>query len=444
MTKTFSHEEGGLSYVVTVSEQNGEVFAEVKVVKGSMDVNAIYVADDDFSGKSVNLPGPLNMSGGGSRYEGQSIQWDSAIKLSSPGLGRGGKDKETFLTEGDVLKVKLDATRLDQVDFIGIRATSTSTSGKNHGSIKAVLGEPVEQKDPKHPEPPCEPGNQPPVAVKDIFETRFNKPFTGNVLLNDSDPDGDELSVLTNTQPANGTVSMHPDGTFTYTPHPGFVGKDTFQYTVIDGNGGYDQAKVHITVPCFAAGTLIVTATGPKLVEDIRVGDEVLTRDDGFQPVRWAGTRMLDAEYLEQNPDFTSVLIAAGALGNRLPRRDLRVSPGHRMLLGGQQAEILFGEREVLVAASDLVGQPGITRDARPVTYVHIMFDNHQIIDSEGAWSESFQPADVTLNGLDTAQREELLALFPELATRKGQRNFATARKVLAPHESAALLAMTA
>lgn len=444
MTKTFSHEEGGLSYVVTVYEESGEIFAKIKTVSGSMDVNAIYIADSDFSGKSVNLNGPLNMSGSGSRFGDQSIQWDSAIALSSPGLGRGGKDKETFLTEGDVLKVKLDASSLDQVDFIGIRATSTSTEGKNQGSIKAVMGEPVEHEDPKDPEPPCEPGNRPPVAVKDNFETKFNTALTGNVLHNDSDPDGDELTVLTNTHPANGTVTMHPNGNFTYTPNHGFIGEDSFRYTVIDGNGGYDQADVHITVPCFAAGTLIITATGPKSVEDICVGDEVLTRDDGFQPVRWAGTRALDAEYLAQNPDFASVLISAGSLGNNLPRRDLRVSPGHRILLSGHQAEILFGEREVLVAASDLVGQPGVTSDPRPVTYVHIMFDNHQIIDSEGAWSESFQPADVTLNGLGTAQREELLALFPELATHKGQRDFATARRVLARHESAALLAMTA
>ncbi len=173
MTKTFSHEEGGLSYVVTVYEESGEIFAEIKTVSGSMDVNAIYIADSDFSGKSVNLNGPLNMSGSGSRFGDQSIQWDSAIALSSPGLGRGGKDKETFLTEGDVLKVKLDASSLDQVDFIGIRATSTSTEGKNQGSIKAVMGEPVDHEDPKDPEPPCEPGNRPPVAVKDSFETKM-------------------------------------------------------------------------------------------------------------------------------------------------------------------------------------------------------------------------------------------------------------------------------
>ena len=442
MTKTFSYEEGRLSYAVTVYEDNGEVFATIKVLDGSMDVNAVYVADDHFSGKSVNLNGPLNMSGGGSRFGEQSIQWDSAITLSSPGLGPEGKNKETFLTEGQELTVKLDVSSMEDVDFIGIRATSTSTKSGNEGSIKAVLGDPVKDEDPKDPEDPCEPGNRPPVAVKDIFETEFDTTFTGNVLVNDTDPDGDELSVLTNTQPANGKVTMNPDGTFTYTPNAGFIGEDSFSYTVIDGNGGYDQTTVHITVPCFAAGTLIVTAEGPKPVEEIRIGDKVLTRDDGFQPVRWAGRRVLDAGYLAQNPDFTSVLITAGALGNKLPRRDLRVSPGHRMLLSGYQAEMMFGEREVLVAASDLVGQPGITYDPSPVTYVHVMFDSHQIIDSEGAWSESFQPADVTLNGLDSTQRDELLALFPELATGKGQRSYATARRVLARHESSALLAM--
>ena len=286
------------------------------------------------------------------------------------------------------------------------------------------------------------PPNAPPDAVNDEFEGAFNQPIDGAVLGNDSDPDGDPLSVIDNTQPASGSVVMNPDGTFTYTPEPGFSGEDSFTYTISDGNGGYDQATVHITVPCFAAGTLIVTAEGPKPVEEIRIGDKVLTRDDGFQPVRWAGSRALDAGYLARNPDFAAVLITAGALGNALPRRDLRVSPGHRILLSGYQAEMLFGEREVLVAASDLVGQPGITQESRPVTYVHIMFDSHQIIDSEGAWSESFQPADVTLNGLDTQQRDELLALFPELATQHGQRSYITARKVLARHESAALLAM--
>lgn len=288
----------------------------------------------------------------------------------------------------------------------------------------------------------CPPKNLPPIAAKDIFTAEFNTEFTGNVLDNDTDPDGDPLSVLINTQPQNGTVVMQPDGTFTYHPNKDFEGDDSFEYVVTDGRGGFDKTTVHITVPCLAAGTLVTTSEGLKPVEEIRVGDRVLTRDDGFQEVRWAGSRVLDEADLKHNPDFVSVMIRAGALGNNLPRRDLRVSPGHRMLVSGVHAELMFGERDVLIAASDLVGQPGISFDTRPVTYVHIMFDSHQIIDSEGAWSESFQPADVTLNGLDDEQRDELLALFPALASRKGQQGYAAARRVLAQHESRALLGL--
>ncbi len=292
-------------------------------------------------------------------------------------------------------------------------------------------------------EEPCPPKNTPPVAVKDKFETEgIDQEFTGNVLDNDFDPDGDPISVLINTQPENGTVVMQEDGTFTYTPNAGFFGDDVFEYVVVDDRGGFDKTEVCIHVPCFATGTLIATAEGLKPVEVIRVGDRVLTRDDGYQEVRWAGQRVLDAEELAENPAFVSVMIKAGALGNDLPRRDLRVSPGHRMLISGIHAEMMFGERDVLVAASDLVGQPGIGFDKRPVTYVHIMFDRHQVIDSEGSWSESFQPADLTLNGLDQQQREELLALFPELASRKGQRHYAAARRVLASHEVTALMSM--
>ncbi len=212
--------------------------------------------------------------------------------------------------------------------------------------------------------------------------------------------------------------------------------------TSVGKKGGDRDESLKLSVPCFAVGTLITTQDGPKPVEDIRAGDMVLTRDDGYQPVQWTGQRRLDSAYLARNEDFVSVRIVAGALGNNLPRRDLRVSPGHRMLISGLTAEMMFGERDVLVAASDLAGQPGISYDARPVTYVHIMFDRHQVIDSEGAWSESFQPADPTLRGLDEQQREELLTLFPELETRNGQRHYASVRRVLAPHEASSLISL--
>ncbi len=144
MAKTFTYEENGLSYTVRVYEQDGQVFADITVDSGFMNVNAIYTADDDFSGSSASLGGPLNMNGGGSRFEGERIQWDDAIPLSRPGLGHQDPDNPTFLNEGDTLTVPLNVGSIDDVDFVGIRATSTSTP---EGSIKGVSGNPVEDED---------------------------------------------------------------------------------------------------------------------------------------------------------------------------------------------------------------------------------------------------------------------------------------------------------
>ncbi|WP_306006898.1 hypothetical protein [Aquicoccus porphyridii] len=145
MSKIFTYEENGLSYIVTVYEDdNGGVFADITVNSGHMDVNAIYLGDDDVSGESAGLKGPLNMNGGGAQYEGEQVQWDSAMELSRPGLGRDGEDKDTYLAEGDSLTVELDVESIEDVDFFGIRATSTSTP---EGSIKAVSGEPEEEEE---------------------------------------------------------------------------------------------------------------------------------------------------------------------------------------------------------------------------------------------------------------------------------------------------------
>lgn len=196
-----------------------------------------------------------------------------------------------------------------------------------------------------------------------------------------------------------------------------------------------------VEIPCFTTGTMIDTANGRVRVEDLRIGDLVLTRDNGFMPLVWVGQRDVAAAEIAQRSDFAPVLIRQGALGKNLPDADMLVSPQHRMLLCGPQAELLFGEREVLAAAVDLVGMPGIERAQTPVTYVHIMFDSHEIVRADGAWSESFQPAQGTINGLDAAQRDELLALFPQLAKDTGRKSFKAARMILKPHEARALCA---
>lgn len=226
------------------------------------------------------------------------------------------------------------------------------------------------------------------------------------------------------------------------TPFPGIPGATTKTGYVDFPNGDRMYFENFEEIICFTPGTLIDTLRGRVAVETLVAGDKVLTRDHGFQPLAWTGRRDLSADEIARCPSAAPIRIAAGALGKGLPERDLLVSPRHRMLIAGARAELMFGEREVLVAAADLLGLPGVTQEvAGPVSYIHVMCDAHQIIRAEGAWSESFQPAEAVLNALDAATRAELLGLFPELATAQGIAAFASARPVLGTTDARALIA---
>ena len=202
--------------------------------------------------------------------------------------------------------------------------------------------------------------------------------------------------------------------------------------------GSMRFAGIEKIVPCFTPGTRIATERGPVPVEDLCVGMLILTRDGGLRPLRWIGRNDLDAADLARQPDLAPVCIAKGALGEGMPDRDLLVSPQHRVLITGPRADLLFGEHEVLVASLHLVGRPGITRaSVQTVSYLHLLFDRHEIILSDGAWTESFQPGDRTLAGMDEGQRQEIGLLFPHLLA--GAR-FAAARRSLRGREARALI----
>ncbi|WP_166416845.1 Hint domain-containing protein [Cochlodiniinecator piscidefendens] len=168
---------------------------------------------------------------------------------------------------------------------------------------------------------------------------------------------------------------------------------------------------------CFTAGTLVDTDQGPKDVSMIRLGDRVLTLDDGFQSVKWCQSRTISAPMLNADPKLRPIVFQPGALGENMPSHPLKVSPQHRMLITGWRAELLLGDSEVLVAAHRLTNdstiRPASTDET--VTYVHFMFDRHQIVKANGAWSESFFPSETSLQGVHNDAREEIYTLFPEL-----------------------------
>jgi VCBS repeat-containing protein len=191
----------------------------------------------------------------------------------------------------------------------------------------------------------------------------------------------------------------------------------SFTVTGTSGASSDDDAVSVTLLVCVAKGTLIETDQGPVPVQDISVGDQVITRDTGLQTVRWVGCRRLHKPDLMAHPDLRPVRIRSGALGSGRPVRDLLVSPQHRILVSDWRAQLFFGQDEVLVPAKALVDQHSITveRTAASVDYYHILFDAHQVIYTDGAETESFHPADYTLGALDIRSRDELFHLFPEL-----------------------------
>ena len=91
-------------------------------------------------------------------------------------------------------------------------------------------------------------GNTTPVASDDSATTPEDTAVTINVLANDTDADGDALTVTNLTQPANGTATLNTDNTVTYTPNADFNGDDSFTYMANDGTSDSNIATVSITV----------------------------------------------------------------------------------------------------------------------------------------------------------------------------------------------------
>ena len=216
----------------------------------------------------------------------------------------------------------------------------------------------------------------------------------------------------------------------------------------IDGRVEYLDALGNVTdtvrfenieeiVPCFTPGTLIATPKGEVPVEQLNAGDRIITRDNGIQELRWTGARKFDWAHMVANPHLRPIMVRRGSLGHGLPERDMMLSPNHRVLVSNDRTSLYFDEHEVLVAVKHLVDGKGILEvESIGTTYMHLMFDQHEVVLSDGAWTESFQPGDYTLNGMGNAQRTEILELFPELKTAEGLSDYGAARRILKKHEA--------
>ena len=201
--------------------------------------------------------------------------------------------------------------------------------------------------------------------------------------------------------------------------HNGIPPKDTELWVVhhaLDTKVAQSDTKGSGGVICFTPGTRILTPTGLVAIEDLREGDRVQTKDNGVQDVHWIGARRMTGARLFAMPELRPVRFAAGSLGD-VPDEELLVSPQHRILIKGDVARDLFNTSEVLVAAKDMVNGRTIRVDnnIRQVTYIHMLFDQHQVIWANGVETESFHPASAALASLDDDDRARLLSGHPLL-----------------------------
>ncbi|WP_372841352.1 Hint domain-containing protein [Phaeovulum sp.] len=268
-----------------------------------------------------------------------------------------------------------------------------------------------------------------------------------DVLANDQGPGGSTLTITeingkavvagqTITLATGQKITLNADGTLTVlgdaeTENVNF----TYKVTNSGSNSTSDVAFVTINqVPCFVAGTRIATPDGLVAIEALRPGDLVLTKDEGAQPLCWVGRRLVPA-----TGDFAPIRIARDAFGEH---GELWLSPQHRVLVQNPRAELLFGDGEVLVAAKDLVNGTTVTRvEGGMVEYVHVLFDRHQVIWSEGLASESFLPGPQVMRACDAQIVDEICALFPELDPETGRGYGKAARQVLRSFEARVLFA---
>ena len=167
------------------------------------------------------------------------------------------------------------------------------------------------------------------------------------------------------------------------------------------------QRYAQVACVSFTAGTMITLASGAqRAVEELAVGDRILTRDDGPQPVRWIGHQTLRAVGA-----FAPICIREGVLNNT---RDLLVSPDHRLFIYQRRDHLGAGRSQLLVRARHLVNGDSVARrEGGFVDYYQMLFDTHQIIYAEGIAAESMLVDTRTRAALPKELDSELADLLP-------------------------------
>lgn len=176
-------------------------------------------------------------------------------------------------------------------------------------------------------------------------------------------------------------------------------------------------------VLCFDSNVMIETPSGKRKAGELTVGDLINTMDHGYQPIRWIHKTAVAESSIRANPNIRPIRISKDALGEGYPKRDLIVSPQHRIMLQSKICARMFDHAEVLVSAKSLLPVDGVTQVDEPVpfTYIHMLFENHEIVFANGQPTESLLPGEMVIQTLSQTDRENLAEVLSKVETTASQ-----------------------
>ncbi len=202
-------------------------------------------------------------------------------------------------------------------------------------------------------------------------------------------------------------------------------------------------ATPEFAVSGFAPASVVETARGPVLARDLRLGDKMVTRDKGLQPVRWIGefTVMYGdpaaSDPAESQPRHGPVRIRAGSQGTNPDAGNLVVAPGQRLLVRNPLNELLFATDEVMVAAGDMTHLDGIDAVPREMgRWVHLLLDSHELLRVNGIWMESFAPDMWSVRVAYPDEWHAITEAMPRLKYQNTAANYVEARLSLDAREA--------
>ncbi len=226
-----------------------------------------------------------------------------------------------------------------------------------------------------------------------------------------------------------------------------FINDGTGSLSLMDqfGNGAIALTNANFAPPpvyvCYCSGTNILTPDGYRKIETLVRGDLVVTGQGVPKPILWIGHTDVSVEEMRKDPNRRPIRIKADSISPGVPSSDLDVSAQHRIVFQTPYSTLLFGEHCVMARAKHLTGVIAEALMAQsPVSYFHLLFEEHDTVFANGLESESFQPSRRNYMGLpETMKKTFNLEVDQELRQDLFLRP--DAMSTLKPHEVEVLVA---